>query len=61
MLNPVQGTSAFYKIWIQPEDFQKQDNLPFITSCNLMDPNQRTLFVHNALTNKADIGAAQSE
>ena len=25
-----------------------------------LDPNQRTLFVHNTLTSKADIGAAQS-
>jgi cytosine/adenosine deaminase-related metal-dependent hydrolase len=25
-----------------------------------LDPDQRTLFVHNTLTNKADIGAAQS-
>jgi cytosine/adenosine deaminase-related metal-dependent hydrolase len=52
---------AFFKMFgFNLDSFQKtgQSSIHFILQH--LDPNQRNLFVHNTLTNKADIGAAQS-
>jgi len=52
---------AFYKKFgFSLEDFQKTGQSSIHYLLQHLDPNQRTLFVHNTLTNKADIGAAQS-
>jgi cytosine/adenosine deaminase-related metal-dependent hydrolase len=52
--------SFFKKFGFSLDDFKKtgQSSIHFVLQH--LDPNQRTLFVHNTLTNKADIGAAQS-
>ncbi len=42
------------------DDFKPTGQSSIHYAMQHMDPNQRTLFVHNTLTNKADIGAAQS-
>jgi aminodeoxyfutalosine deaminase len=58
------GTGDFFpffkKFGFDMSAFQKtgQSSIHFVLQH--LDPNQRTLFVHNTLTNKADIGAAQS-
>jgi cytosine/adenosine deaminase-related metal-dependent hydrolase len=50
----------FKKFGFNMDAFQKtgQSSIHFVLQH--LNPNQRTLFVHNTLTNKADIGAAQS-
>ena len=52
--------SFFKKFGFSLDGFKKtgQSSIHFVLQH--LDPNQRTLFVHNTLTNKADIGAAQS-
>ena len=58
------GTGDFFpfvrKFGFNFDAFKKtgQSSIHFVLQH--LDPNQRTLFVHNTLTSKADIGAAQS-
>jgi len=58
------GTGDFFpfvkKFGFSFDAFKKtgQSSIHFVLQH--LDPNQRTLFVHNTLTSKADIGAAQS-
>lgn len=58
------GTGDFFpffkKFGFHMEDFPRTGQSSIHYVMQHLDPNQRTLFVHNTLTNKADIGAAQS-
>lgn len=58
------GTGDFFpffeKFKFHMEDFPHTGLSSIHFIMQHLDPNQRTLFVHNTLTNKADIGAAQS-
>jgi cytosine/adenosine deaminase-related metal-dependent hydrolase len=51
----------FYEMFgFSLDQFQKTGHSSIHFALQHLDPNQRTLLVHNTLTNKADIGAAQS-
>jgi cytosine/adenosine deaminase-related metal-dependent hydrolase len=58
------GTGDFFpfvkKFGFSFDDFKKTGQSSIHFGLQHLDPNQRTLFVHNTLTSKADIGAAQS-
>lgn len=51
--------SFFKKFGFSIDAFQKTGQSSIHYVLQHLDPNQRTLFVHNTLTSKADIGAAQ--
>lgn len=58
------GTGDFFpffeKFGFKMDDFQATGQSSIHYVMQHLDPNQRNLFVHNTLTSKADIGAAQS-
>ena len=58
------GTGDFFpffeKFGFNMKGFQATSQSSIHYVMQHLDPNQRTLFVHNTLTNKSDIGAAQS-
>ncbi len=60
----ISGTGAFHRFFEQfgftLDGFEKTGRSSIHYAMQHLDPEQRILFVHNTMTSKADIGAAQS-